>query len=83
MYSSLKEAFQFSLSLFADEHNTKIDQEKCEIEQICIWNPMIACVQPPLLSKKSENPIFLRGGAAVHGLPHDYRIYFVNIDLCN
>ena len=39
MYSSLKEAFQFSLSLFADEHNTKIDEEKCKIEQICIWNP--------------------------------------------
>ena len=38
MYSSLKEAFQFSLSLFADEHNTEIDQEECKIEQICIWN---------------------------------------------
>ena len=22
------------------QHFTKIDQEKCKIEQICIWNPM-------------------------------------------
>ena len=30
------------------QHFTKIDQEKCKIEQICIWNPMTV---PDLLCK--------------------------------
>ena len=44
MYSSLKEAFEFSWSLFADEHNTYVNIEL---------------------------------------KPHDYQMYYANIDLCH
>ena len=47
MYSSLKEAFEFSWSLFADEHNTYVNIELTNLNV----------------------------------KPHDYQIYYANIDL--
>ena len=49
MYSSLKEAFEFSWSLFADEHNTYVN---IELKNLNVK-------------------------------PHDYQIYYENIDLCH